>query len=62
MKDYMITKPELLLTDEELNMAWDGAFDIPVDFGHHPTAEELFIIELRAVAKAQLAKVRTYYI
>ena len=62
MKDEMVSRPQLLLTDEELNKAWDDVFDIPMNFDHYPTAEEIFTIRLRAVAKAQLAKVRTYYI
>ena len=62
MKDDMIAKPELLLTDEELNRAWDDAFDTPVNFDHRPTGDEILTIRLRAVAKAQLAKVRPYFI
>lgn len=44
-----------LLTDKELNEAWDNAFREAVYFDHKPTPEEIFIIRLRAVAKAQLS-------
>ena len=45
-----------LLTDEEINYA----FDNPVDtyFDHQPTQEEIFTLKLRAVEKAILAKYR----
>ncbi len=40
------------LSDEELNKAYDGAFDKPMDFDHKPTADELHTIRLRAVSQA----------
>lgn len=41
------------LSDEELNKAWDNAFEKPINFDHKPTGDELLTIRLRAVAKAQ---------
>lgn len=46
-----------LLTDKELNEAFDNAFDAPVYFDHKPTGEEIFTARLRAVAQSQLNKV-----
>jgi hypothetical protein len=51
----LFPKPELL-TDEEINKAFDSAFDKGVYFDHKPTVEEILTIRLRAVAQAQLAK------
>ncbi len=45
-----------LLTDEELNYAFDHALDEGVNFDHKPTQEEIFTVYLRAVEKAVLAK------
>jgi len=42
-----------ILTDTELNEAFDGAFSKPVNFNHKPTPEDLLTIRLRAVAQAQ---------
>ena len=43
-----------LLSDEELNKAFDSAFDEPVDFDHEPTPEEVINIRFRAIAQAQI--------
>ena len=43
----------LLLSDEEINKAFDEAFDKPISFDHKPTPEEIITIRLRAVAQAQ---------
>lgn len=56
----MIQKPEIL-NDEEVNKAWDGAFDKPINFDHKPTAEEMFTIRLKAVAQVQRDKDSEYY-
>ncbi len=42
-----------LLSDEEINKAFDEAFDTPISFDHKPTPEEIITIRLRAVAQAQ---------
>ena len=44
-----------VLSDERLNETWNNTFDIPVNFDHKPTVEEIFTLRLRAVAQAQLA-------
>lgn len=49
-----LSKPGELLSDEEINKAWDDAFDKPIEFDHKPTAEEIFMIRMKAVAQAQL--------
>ena len=46
-----------VLSDEELNKAWETAFGIPVAFDHKPTAEEIFTIELKTVVQAQKADI-----
>ena len=46
---------DLLLTDKEINSAFDGDFG-EIYFDHKPTADEIMLIKLRLVAKAQLAK------
>ncbi len=43
----------LLLSDDEINKAFDEAFDKPISFDHKPTPEEIITIRLRAVAQAQ---------
>lgn len=48
---------QVLLTNEEIDSAFESAFDTPINFDHKPTVEEIFVIRLRAVAKAQLKKV-----
>ena len=62
MRDNMIAKPELRLTDDELNEAWDNALETPINFDRDLTPRVIFTIALRAVAEAQLAKVRNYYL
>ncbi len=47
---------EALLSPEECFHAYDDAYDKPVNFDHKPTPEEIFNIQLQAVARAQLAK------
>uniref|UniRef100_A0A6M3IY88 Uncharacterized protein n=1 Tax=viral metagenome TaxID=1070528 RepID=A0A6M3IY88_9ZZZZ len=42
-----------MLSDKEILAAYDNAFDNPVNFDHKPTPEEILLIRLRAVAKAQ---------
>ena len=42
-----------LLSDVEINKAFDEAFDKPISFDHKPTPEEIITIRLRAVAEAQ---------
>jgi len=44
------------VSDEELNKAYDGAFDKPMDFDHKPTADELHTIRLRAVSQATISR------
>jgi len=41
-----------LLSDEKLNQAWDNTFATPVNLDHKPTPEEIFNLQLRAVAQA----------
>ena len=48
------------LTDEEVDRAFDGAFDKPMNFDHKPTQEEILLIRLKAVAEAQINKVLNY--
>ncbi len=43
-----------ILSDKELNDAWDNAFETPISFDHKPTADEIFTLRLRAIAQAQL--------
>ena len=43
-----------LLSDEEINKAFDEAFDKPIYLDHEPTPEEIITIRLRAVAQTQL--------
>ena len=43
-----------IITDEQINRAFDGAFDKPLYFDYKPTEEEIITIRLRAVAQAQL--------
>ena len=45
-----------VLEDSELNRALDNAFDVPINFDHKPTAEEIITIRLRAMAQAQLSR------
>ena len=40
-----------VLSDKEILAAFDG--DFKVDFDHKPTMEDIFLIKLRLVAKAQ---------
>ncbi len=46
-----------LLSDEQLNEAFDGDFE-EVHFDHKPTAEDILLIKLKLVAKAQIAKLK----
>jgi len=46
----------LLLSDEAIQAAFDGDFG-EVYFGHKPTPDDILLVKLRLVAKAQLAKV-----
>ncbi len=50
-----VKKPPFL-SDEEINSAFDKAFDSPINFDHKPTLEEIMLIRLRAVAQAQWDK------
>lgn len=43
---------DTVMNDKELNEAFDGDFG-EVSFDHKPTAEDVFLIKLRLVAKAQ---------
>ncbi len=45
------------LTDEEVMEAFDGDFG-EVFFDHEPTADEIFLIKLKLVTKAQLNNVK----
>jgi len=47
---------KLLLTPEQRDKAWEGAFEKPVYLDHEPTADELLNLRLDCVAQAQLAK------
>jgi len=47
----------LKLTPEEIDKAFDGAFDKPIEFDHKPTPDEIILIRLKAVAQTQLNKV-----
>ena len=47
-----LDKPPLL-SDVEINKAFDEAFDKPIYLDHKPTSEEIITIRLRAVAQAQ---------
>lgn len=47
----------ILLTDEELNQAFAGAFDKDVFFDHKPTPEEIITLRFRAIRDAQLKRV-----
>ena len=53
----MDIKEQVILSDEELNKAFKGAFDKPVYYDHKPTPDEIMTIRLRAVAQAQLNKI-----
>jgi len=46
----------LLLTPEQANKAFENAFEAPVTLDHKPTVEEIFTLELMAVAQDQLDK------
>ena len=46
----------MILTDEELNKAFDDTFEKGMDFDHKPSPEEIFTLQLRSVALAQEAK------
>ena len=50
-----------LITDEQINQAFDDAFDRPVFLDHKPTPEEIIIIRLRAVVQAQRDDTSEYY-
>lgn len=60
----MKPRPELL-SDSELKLAWENAFDKPVPFYRilnvEEMAEEMVNIRLRAVAKAQRQKDIEFY-
>ena len=47
-------KKPLVPSDEELNKAFDGAFDKPVNFYYKPTPEEIVNIRFRAIAQKAL--------
>jgi len=49
---------ERLLSDEQLNEAFDNAFEKPVSFDHKPTADEILTFKLRAVADKAASIVR----
>lgn len=42
-----------LLPDDQIMKAFESAFDEDVYFDHKPTPDEILLIRLRAVAKAQ---------
>jgi len=46
---------DLLLKPEDMDKAFEDAFEKPVSFDHKPTQEEIFNLKLKAVAQAQLA-------
>lgn len=51
---YPLLPKELpLISDEELNKAFDGAFDKAINFDHKPTPEEIVTLRFRAIAQAQ---------
>ena len=43
-----------ILTREQAVKAFEDAFEKPVDFDHKPTADEIFALQVLAVAQAQL--------
>lgn len=47
---------DLLLTPEQIDKAFEDAFEKPITFDHKPTPDEIFALKLKAVAQAQLAK------
>lgn len=47
------------LTPEEVNKAFDNAFDQPINLDHKPSPEEILTIRLEAVAVAQLNRFKT---
>ena len=49
-------RDDMLPEDEEIQSAFDEAFDKPVYLDHEPTPEEIILIRLRAVAQAQHQK------
>ena len=45
------------LTDPEINKAFDDAFEVPINFDHKPTPEDIILVRLRAVANDATNKV-----
>lgn len=53
----MADKTSPRLTREQAVKAFEDAFEKPVDFDHKPTADEIFALQVLAVAQKQLNEV-----
>ena len=47
-----------MLTDKQLLEAWDNAFDSSIAFYHKPTAEDILLVRIKAVLKAQRGEIK----
>lgn len=50
---YRSDKEMPVLGDDEINTAFEEAFAKPIYLAHKPTPEEILLIRLKAIAKAQ---------